>query len=81
MSAQRHADEAGFDPAALLRYVERRLPVDRRGIVFPIQADRISGLRQAIRDLPSAVYFESDEFHAIQEQVCPRPVARAHAAA
>jgi hypothetical protein len=71
MSAQRHADEieAGFDPAALLRYVERRLPVDRPGIVFPIRADRIAGLRQAIRDLPSAVYSESDEFHAIQEQV------------
>jgi predicted Zn-dependent protease len=78
MSAQRHADEleadaiavplmsrAGFDPAALLRYVERRQPLDRPDAPFPIRADRIAGLQQAIRDLPPANYSESDEFHAI----------------
>jgi predicted Zn-dependent protease len=87
MSAQRHADEleadaiavplmsrAGFDPAALLRYVERRQPVDRRDAPVPVRADRIAGLQQAIRELPPATYSESDEFHAIQEQV--RPLVR-----
>jgi hypothetical protein len=86
--AQRRADEleadaiavplmsgAGFDPAALLRYIERRQPVDRPDTPFPVRADRIAGLQQAIRDLPPATYSESDKFYAIQEQVRPLPVS------
>ena len=60
---------AGFDPAALLRYVERVQPLDRPRSPFPARADRIAALQKAIRDLPPASYFQSDEFYAIQEQV------------
>jgi predicted Zn-dependent protease len=64
---------AGFDPAALLRYIERVQPPDRPRSPFPARADRIAALQKAIRDLPSASYSESDEFYAIQEQVRPLP--------
>jgi len=60
---------AGFDPAALLRYVERVQPLDRPRSPFPARSDRIAALQQAIRDLPPASYSQSDEFYAIQEQV------------
>jgi beta-barrel assembly-enhancing protease len=62
---------AGFDPAALLRYVERVQPLDRSRSPFPARADRIAALQKAIGDLPPASYSESDEFYAIQEQVRP----------
>ena len=64
---------AGFDPAALLRYVERVQPLDRPRSPFPARADRIAALQKAIRDLPPASYSQSDEFYAIQEQVRPLP--------
>jgi len=60
---------AGFDPAALLRYVERVQPLDRPRSPFPARADRIAALQKAIGDLPPASYSESGEFYAIQEQV------------
>ena len=60
---------AGFDPAGLLRYVERVQPLDRPRSPFPARADRIAALQKAIGDLPPASYSESGEFYAIQEQV------------
>jgi predicted Zn-dependent protease len=62
---------AGFDPAALLPYVERVQPLDRPRSPFPARADRIAALQKAIGDLPPVSYSESDEFYAIQEQVRP----------
>ena len=63
----------GFDPAALLHYVERVQPVDGPRSPFPARADRIAALQKAIGDLPSAPYSESNEFYAIQELVRPLP--------
>jgi predicted Zn-dependent protease len=71
---------AGFDPAALLRYVERVQPPDAKAGVnshfydqsvstFPARADRIAALQKALRGLPAAGGTESEEFRAIQEQV------------
>lgn len=61
---------AEFDPAGLLRYIERVQPLDRPRSPFPARADRIAALQKAIADLPLASYSQSDEFYAIQEQVC-----------
>jgi predicted Zn-dependent protease len=67
---------AGFDPTALLRYIERLQPPDGPRLTFPARADRIAALQKAIRDLPPASYSESDEFHAIQEQMRRLPQMR-----
>jgi predicted Zn-dependent protease len=64
---------AGFEPAALVRYVERVQPPDRPRSPFPARADRIAALQKAIRDLPPASYSESDEFYTIQERVRSLP--------
>jgi hypothetical protein len=63
----------GFDPAALLRYIERVQPPDRPRSPFPARVDPVAALQKAIQDLPSASYSESDEFYAIQEQMRPLP--------
>jgi hypothetical protein len=70
----------GFDPTALLRYLERVQPPDAKAganshfydqtvSTFPARADRIAGLQKALRGLPAASGPESEEFRAIQEQV------------
>jgi hypothetical protein len=64
---------AGFDPAALLRYIERLQPRDRPGSAVPYRAERIAALQKAIEAVPRGLYSESDEFHAIQEMVRPAP--------
>jgi predicted Zn-dependent protease len=43
---------AGFDPTALLRYIEREQPPDRPRSLFPSRAARIAALQEAIRSLP-----------------------------
>ncbi len=60
---------AGFDPAALVHYIERVQPPDHPQSPFPTRADRLAALQSAIRELPPASYSQSDEFHDIQEQV------------
>jgi predicted Zn-dependent protease len=55
---------AGFDPAGLLRYLERMQPTDDR---------RIIALRTALRDLAAPAYTDSEAFHRAQEQVRPAP--------
>jgi predicted Zn-dependent protease len=52
---------AGFNPAALLRYIARVDPA------------RIPPLEVAIRNLPPQPYMESGEFYAIQQQARPAP--------
>jgi beta-barrel assembly-enhancing protease len=64
---------AGFDPAGLVRYIERVQPPDQPRSPFPPRDARIAALREAIRDIPPAVYAESDEFYSIQERVRPAP--------
>lgn len=64
---------AGFDPAALLRYIERVQPPDRPRSLFPPRAARIVVLQEAIPNLAPAAYAESDEFFRIQERVRPAP--------
>jgi predicted Zn-dependent protease len=62
---------AGFDPAALVRYIERLQPPDRRYSAFPPRAARIAALEQTIRDLPPSANMHSDEFQRIQELARP----------
>jgi predicted Zn-dependent protease len=66
---------AGFDPDALLRYIDRVQPFDRPRSPFPARAARIATLQEAIRNLPPAAYTKSDEFYRIQGQVHPAPEA------
>ena len=57
---------AGFDPRALLRYVERRDPVK--------SAERIAAMQEVLRSLPTVASTNSDAFTTAQQQ------ARAEAA-
>jgi predicted Zn-dependent protease len=67
-SAVSAMSRAGFDPGALLRYVERVQPPDGRISQLPPRAERIAGLQAAIQNLPPADYVQSsDEFYRIQE--------------
>jgi hypothetical protein len=68
--AVRMMSSAGFDPAALLRYIQRTQPPE------PPLAARIASLQGAILDLPPAVYSESDEFYRIRSLVRPAPSNR-----
>jgi predicted Zn-dependent protease len=74
-SAAAAMSRAGFDPAALLRYLERVQPLDRPRSPFPPRAARIRALQEAIRNLPPAAYTESDEFYRIREHLRPTPEA------
>jgi predicted Zn-dependent protease len=67
-SAVSAMSRAGFDPGALLRYIERVQPPDGRISQFPPRAERLAGLRAAIQNLPPADTIQSsDEFYRIQE--------------
>jgi hypothetical protein len=74
--AVRMMSRAGFDPAALRRYIERTQPPDQPHSPFPPRATRIAALQEATRDIPSAVYSESNEFYRIQALVRPAPSTR-----
>ncbi len=62
--AVRMISGAGYDPEALVRYIDRTQPVDSR-------ESRIAGLENAIRDLPSKVYsaVSAGEFARVQDEV------------
>jgi hypothetical protein len=73
---------AGFDPAALLRYIERVQPPDAKAGVnshfydqsvspFPARADRIAGLRKALRALPASGGTQSEEFSQFRNRCVP----------
>jgi predicted Zn-dependent protease len=75
--AVRMMSSAGFDPAALLRYIQRTQPPDEPHSPLPPRATRIAALEEAIRDLPPAFYSESgDEFYRIQALARPAPSNR-----
>jgi hypothetical protein len=60
---------AGFDPEALLHYIERVQPPDRRTSPFPARDARLAALRQAIGEIPAANYTTSGEFRTVQDLV------------
>ena len=59
---------AGYDPAALVRYIERVQPPDSRFSPFPPRDERIAALRETIGKLPSANDTFSEEFLVVREQ-------------
>jgi predicted Zn-dependent protease len=72
--AARAMSEAGFDPAALARYIGRVQPSEDRLrtpslSLLPGRDERVAALSQAIQDLPSAVYSAGDDFQPIQDAV------------
>ena len=58
---------AGFDPAALARYLDRvQLPGNERSLLPP-PADRVAAIEEAIRSLPVKKYVSSNgEFDRVQ---------------
>ena len=58
---------AGFDPAALLRYIERVQPLDRPDLPFPLRAARLAALQDAIGGQAPVAERDSAEFCVIQE--------------
>jgi predicted Zn-dependent protease len=84
-SAALMMSRAGFDPAALLRYIERVQPADRPFLPFPPRAARIAAFQDVIRDLAPVAQTDGGEFLAVQEQARseapeppeqPRPVLK-----
>jgi predicted Zn-dependent protease len=69
---------AGFDPDALVRYVERTQTVGSVFSSLPPRADRVAALRQAIRKFPPGTYSMSEEFSRIQDAVRMPPTPVAH---
>ncbi len=72
--AVRMMDGAGYDPGALLRYVDRVQPAStdapptRSGL--PSHDERIAALEQAIQALPATTYVSSnEEFEQVQEEI------------
>jgi predicted Zn-dependent protease len=62
---------AGFDPQALVRYIDRT-QVDGRSKVFssmPLRAERVQKMERSIATLPERTYAASDEFLEIQKQL------------
>ncbi len=70
-SAVLAVSRAGFDPAALLRFIERLQPPDSPRSPFPPRDGRITALRDALRDIPPAAYTESEEFYRVQQRLRP----------
>ena len=65
---------AGYDPAALLTYIDRLQPAatDPNPLrsAMPSHDERIAGLQAAIQALPPATYsLDNAEFRAVQEEV------------
>ena len=56
--------EVGYDPEALVRYIER---------VSPTDTERLDAIRKALRDLPpqASSVVDSSEFQKIREKVSP----------
>lgn len=63
---------AGFDPAALLRYIQRVQPSDQPTSPLPPRAKRIAALRKAISTLPPTAYTgNSQDFSVVQKLARP----------
>jgi predicted Zn-dependent protease len=58
---------AGFDPAALRRFIERQQPEPAgRSDSWPPKAQRLAALGEAVAALPARTYVESGEFTTVQ---------------
>jgi predicted Zn-dependent protease len=71
VSAVQLAAAAGFDPAALARYIDRT-QVDEGPKAFssmPLRSARVEKIDRAIAVLPARAHSQSDEFLAIQKQL------------
>jgi beta-barrel assembly-enhancing protease len=75
---------AGFDPSALLRYIERLQSADsvasKYFSMLPPKSERIAALQEALRDIPAAPSTSSDAFTTIREQVRAMIQSRPHPA-
>jgi predicted Zn-dependent protease len=63
---------AGWDPAALVRYIGRMQPAEdprQKFSPLPERDVRLVNLIDAIRDVPGGRYSVSDEFPRIQEEI------------
>jgi predicted Zn-dependent protease len=64
---------AGFDPAALARYIGRVQPEEgARPWVFsplPTRGQRVGSLEDAVRALPAQTYAAGDAFQGVKEEV------------
>ncbi len=63
---------AGYDPAALARYIEREQRDEGRGRIwsaFPTRTQRLTAIQTAIATLPPIVYERHPDFDAIQAEV------------
>jgi predicted Zn-dependent protease len=58
---------AGFDPEALVRYLDRVQLESGVRSPLPARSERIAALQRVIRGLPLANYSQSEEFYEIQE--------------
>jgi predicted Zn-dependent protease len=66
---------AGYDPTALVRYIEHTQSANNQlWITLPPRAERIAAMQQAIGQLPSKSYSMSEEFERIQDAVRIPPV-------
>lgn len=71
MLAVNRASVAGFDPAALARYIERTQvdETDKALSSMPLLSARVAKIESAIAVLPARSYFVSDEFLRMQAQL------------
>ncbi len=78
--AARKMDAAGYDPAALARYIERTqrdLPDEpRKFSALPPRATRIVAIQELVGTLPSRTYATSGEFERAKEEVRSRMPVR-----
>ena len=72
--------DAGYDPTALVRYIEHTQPAGNQlWSALPPSAERIASLKQATGQLPTKSYSMSEDFGRIQNAVRVPPVPMAHA--
>jgi predicted Zn-dependent protease len=65
---------AGWDPAALLRYIERMQPPDNsKSSPLPARETRIANLQEAIALVPPGTYSETADFSNVRDQFSPAP--------
>lgn len=64
---------AGYDPAALIRYIDRtrspRTAVQETRSALPAVADRLAALGQAVQELPAGAYSTGDGLASIQAEI------------
>jgi predicted Zn-dependent protease len=71
--AVRMMSAAGYDPAALVRYLEREQPPDdatgTKWSALPARAERLSAIRTAVESIPARAYERRPGFDSIRAEV------------